>query len=613
MCGIAGIYSYYPAAMNVDRDELRRIRDDMARRGPDAQGEWFSENGVIALAHRRLSIIDLSERGAQPMISEDGRWVISFNGEIYNYRALRTTLEQAGFSFYSDSDTEVLLKLYIHKGEAMFADLRGMYAFALWDMRKRVLLLARDPYGIKPLYYTNDGRTLRFASQVKALLAGQIDSREPDPAGLAGFLLMGSVPEPYTTYRAVRALPAGHYLWVNDQGVGQPHPHFSVADIWRRAAAEPQLLNEALLQSAVTEALHDSVRRHLVADVPVGAFLSAGIDSGALVGMMREVGTTEIQSVTLGFAEFRGQHQDETELAAELARQYGSQHTIRWIDDAEVERDLPDILAAMDQPSVDGINTWLVSKAAHEQGLKVVVSGVGGDELFGGYSHFNQLPRWHTHYQRLNRIPGLVAFGHGLSRIVAQWGWIPPKAPALLRYGADFPGLYLAQRGLFMPWELPALLGPERATAGLAELQPPEFIRSALGAEPVQSFATIAALESSFYLRNQLLRDSDWASMAHSLELRTPLVDAQLLTTLAPLLVQRLPPLHAKRPLANAPTPCLPASIIDRPKTGFALPMSRWLEHTQVLDHWRRLPPLAQPCCHWSRRMAYALIADLIQ
>jgi len=191
MCGIAGIYSYHPAAINADRDELRRIRDDMARRGPDAQGEWFSEDGRIALAHRHLSIIDLSERGAQPMISEDGHWVISFNGEIYNYRALRTTLEQAGFSFYSDSDTEVLLKLYAHKGEAMFADLRGMYAFALWDTRKRALLLARDPYGIKPLYYANDGRTLRFASQVKALLAGQINSREPDPAGLAGFLLMG--------------------------------------------------------------------------------------------------------------------------------------------------------------------------------------------------------------------------------------------------------------------------------------------------------------------------------------------------------------------------------------------------------------------------------------
>ena len=224
MCGIAGIFAYHPSAPPVDRAQLRTVRDHMATRGPDGKGEWFSENGRIALAHRRLSIIDLSERAAQPMASADGQLVVSFNGEIYNYRELKTALQAKGYVFRTTSDTEVLLHLYADKGEAMLTELRGMFAFALWDTRKQALLLARDSFGIKPLYYANDGKTLRFASQVKALLAGgQIDTT-PEPAGHAGFYLWGSVPEPWTLYQGIRNLPSGRYLWVNDHGVGQPKP-----------------------------------------------------------------------------------------------------------------------------------------------------------------------------------------------------------------------------------------------------------------------------------------------------------------------------------------------------------------------------------------------------
>src|SRR6266700_3774525 len=263
MCGIAGIYAYHYAANAVDRGELRRIRDHMAARGPDGLGEWHSQDERVGLGHRRLTIIDLSERGAQPMTSADGKLVVTFNGEIYNYRQLRASLESKGYAFRTQTDTEVLLHLYAEKGEAMVNDLRGMFAFGLWDAEKSALLLARDPYGIKPLYYADDGWTLRFASQVKALLAGRKVSRSQEPAGWAGFCLFGSVPEPFTTYQEIRALPAGSSLWVDRIGTGEIKQYFSVADTYCKAEATSSSINEES-QHGAREALLDSVRHHLV-------------------------------------------------------------------------------------------------------------------------------------------------------------------------------------------------------------------------------------------------------------------------------------------------------------------------------------------------------------
>ena len=282
------------------------------------------------------------------------------------------------------------------------------------------------------------------------------------------------------------------------------------------------------------------------------------------------------------------------------------------MEDEQVEQDLPCILAAMDQPSVDGVNTWLVSKAAHEAGVKVVLSGVGGDELFGGYDHFGQFPRWAHRIQKLARIPGLRGLAELMARITSRWQLAPTKAADLLKYGDSYAGMYLVKRGLFMPWELPALLDKEFVQAGLNALRPPEFVKSMLGRESTSSFATIATLEAVFYLRNQLLRDSDWASMAHSLELRTPLVDAHLLATLAPFLINRPQGLGCKQSIARAPVPKLPKQVVNRQKTGFSLPMDRWLNKAKALDSWRRLPALAKENCHWSRRMAYSLANKLI-
>ena len=238
MCGIAGIYAYHSNANPVDRQELIRIRDYMTPRGPDGYGEWHSHDEHVVFGHRRLSIIDCSDAGAQPMASPDGKFIVTFNGEIYNYRELRSALEATGGVFRSQSDTEVLLHLYAQKGEAMVHDLRGMFAFAIWDCDRQSLFLARDPYGIKPLYYADDGRTIRFASSVKALLAGGGISRDPDPAGVIGFYLLGSVPEPFTTYRDIRSLPAGSWMTVNGTGVREPVRYASISSIYRHAETQ---------------------------------------------------------------------------------------------------------------------------------------------------------------------------------------------------------------------------------------------------------------------------------------------------------------------------------------------------------------------------------------
>jgi asparagine synthase (glutamine-hydrolysing) len=608
MCGIAGIYAYHYAANPVDRTELRKIRDQMAARGPDGLGEWYSSDERVGFGHRRLTIIDLSERGAQPMASADGKLVVTFNGEIYNYRQLRVWLEARGRKFRSKTDTEVLLHLYAEKGEEMLRDLRGMFAFALWDLDRNALLLARDPYGIKPLYYADDGWTLRFASQVKALLAGGKVSRDPEPAGWVGFGLFGSVPEPFTTYQEIRALPAGSMLWVDRVGSRQPKQYFSIAEAYCRS--EPAYLPARNEHPQVTArgALLDSVRHHLVADVPVGAFLSSGIDSGALVGLMRDAGQHDIQTVTLAFEEFRNQPEDEAPLAARVAAQYGTRHSTRVVTEQEFREDLPKILQAMDQPTIDGLNTWFISKAARELGLKVAISGLGGDELFGGYLSFRDIPLCVRTLALPARIPFLGEFARRLLIGMGSFtDLVSPKAAGLLKYGGNYAGAYLLRRGLFMPWELGVVLGQDTIRRGLRRLKPIKHVRSLLRPRPSTKFGKVAVLESSLYMRNQLLRDTDWASMAHSLEVRVPLVDVELLRRLAPVLAHQGG--ASKRLLANSPSLPLPREVVERSKTGFVTPIQRWLQRDARLQHWRQVPAFALDRCAWARRWAFEVAA----
>ena len=606
MCGIAGIYAYHYAANAIDRAELRRIRDHMVARGPDGVGDWYSQDERVGLGHCRLTIIDLSERGAQPMMNANGKLVVTFNGEIYNYRQLRASLETRGHVFRTQTDTEVLLHLYAEKGEDMVHDLRGMFAFGLWDAEKSALLLARDPYGIKPLYYADDGWTVRFASQVKALLAAGKVSRDPEPAGWVGFCLFGSVPEPFTTYQEIRALPAGSTLWVDRVGTHETKQYFNIADTYCRAEAASTTISGEDQQLGAREALLDSVRHHLVADVPVGAFLSSGIDSGALVGLMRDAGQRDIQTVTVAFEEFRGRSEDEAPLAAEIAARYGTRHTTRVVTEEEFWNDLPRIFAAMDQPTIDGLNTWFVSKAARELGLKVAISGLGGDELFGGYSSFRDVPLCVRAMGVPARIPALGdlmrwVIGRGFSHV------LNPKAAGLLKYGGTYAGAYFLRRGLFMPWELQALIGADTARLGLRRLKPIHHIEGLLRPKPVSSFCRIAALESSLYMRNQLLRDTDWASMAHSLEVRVPLVDSTLLNQFARITARNGS--QSKRLLAASPRVPLPPKVIERPKTGFTTPIQSWLQRDNRIQEWRRVPALAASKCAWARRWAFQVSA----
>ena len=581
MCGIAGAFAYRTNSAPLVQDEIRRCRDAMAARGPDGAGEWFSSDRTVGLAHRRLAIIDLSEGGAQPMVDDATGCVLVFNGEIYNYQELRRDLEARGHRFRSTSDTEVVLRAYIEHGEAMLPSLRGMFAIALWDPRRRGMLLARDHLGIKPLYIADDGGTMRFASQVKALLAsGAIRDTSIDPAGRVGFYLWGSVPSPFTFYRAIRILQAGAALWVDERGLSAERRFFKLEEEFARAESERgKPVDGRAADEELREALADSVRSHLIADVPVGVFLSSGIDSTAIAALAVECGVeSPLRTLTLAFDEFKGTEQDEAPLAGEIAALLGTRHSVSRISKEEFLAFSASIFDAMDQPSIDGVNSYLVCRMAREAGLKVVLSGLGGDELFRGYSNFRLIPNQLRWTRAATSIPGL---GRALRRTAAPFARTPSqaKAASIVEFGADAASAYLLRRALVLPWELERYLPPEVVAEGLEKLDVLGQMRASIaGVSDVG--LQLAALETRWYMRNQLLRDSDWASMAHSIELRVPFVDTQLLRSVLSLVARGFTP--SKLDVARAASPRIHEILRSRPKTGFAIPARDWLTQSNT-------------------------------
>lgn len=606
MCGINGIFAYRGGT--VDRDELERTRDYMTPRGPDGCGLWLSIGQRIGLGHRRLAIIDLSDAAAQPMATEDGRYHVTFNGEIYNYRELRGELERQGVRFRTQSDTKVLLHLYRRGGQRMVHRLRGMFAFAIWDDAETTLFLARDPYGIKPLYYADDGHTFHFASQVKALKAGGSLSATLDPGGIVGFMLWGSVPEPHTMYEDIRTLPAGCCLTVGAAGRADATCYWDVAAAVARSVTRANEVPRGEEREFVRAALLDSVRAHMVADVPVGAFLSAGLDSSTLVGLAREITGKRLRTVTLTFEDFAGKPTDELPLAREIARQLDVDHTAVILGMSDVEAQLPAFFRAMDQPTIDGINTWFVSMATAQAGLKVALSGLGGDELLGGYQTFGRIPEMVAKYRSFARFPRISrAYRQVHAILSARFDFIDPRSAGLLEYGGTFDGAYRIQRGVFMPWELTQVLDPEFAREGLLR-QPSIASTRPTTAATSDGFAEVIRLESSRYMRNQLLRDTDWISMAHSLEVRVPLVDRDLTERIAGLAVtgrigsgKSILPASLARPL--------PSSVLEKPKTGFTVPIWKWLRKSPQFDFWKRNDSLLRRNVHDYKRMAYAVAA----
>ena len=599
MCGIAGIFVYHSKASRVDREEVIKIRDHMESRGPDGKGEWYSSDGRVGLGHRRLAIIDLSDNASQPMVSNCGQVIISYNGEIYNYIELREELVKKGYKFKSNSDTEVLINLYMDKGEDMVNELRGMFAFAIWDERKQGMFLARDHFGIKPLYIADDGKTIRFASQVKALLAGGQISRELDPAGQVGFYLWGHLPDPFTLYRNIHALPAGTTLQINSEGEYVQKQYFSISEVYREAEEEKSHNIKHEKKINLRESLLGTVRNHLIADVPVGLFLSSGLDSITLMALASEL-KGDLKTVTLGFEEFKGTENDETILAEKIAKQYGTDHRTVWVSSKDFESERGKLLDVMDQPSIDGVNTYFVAKAASEVGLKIAISGLGGDELFGGYSSFKQIPSLVRAISPMNVVPGVgKLFRQIASPFLSKF--MSPKYAGLLEYGSTFGSAYLLKRGLYMPWELPELLEENVISDGLKSLNTiPCLNRTVSGLKSKQ--LKVSSLEVNWYMRNQLLRDSDWAGMAHSLEIRVPMVDSHL--------IRHVTQLHlsdsinqGKESLADTTQMPLPKTVTDRPKTGFSIPVSRWTQQEVKTDTVQKDMTLTKNTS-WARKWA---------
>jgi asparagine synthase (glutamine-hydrolysing) len=581
MCGIAGaILSPDFSGLSDGHRAVERMCDAMSSRGPDAVGYWQANNLPVFLGHRRLSVIDLEARANQPFMSDCSNYTIVFNGEIYNFRELRSALQEQGEVFRTASDTEVILKLYIQYGVRMLARLRGMFAIAIWDTRKQTCFFARDPYGIKPLYVARARAGWLFASQVKALLASGLVSGDTDPLGEASFWMLGSVAGPRTWFQDISEIPPGSWAEIDGEGkFTGPESYWNIGESWSVAGQD---VEREEVRERVRQALRESVKYHLGADVPVGVFLSGGIDSGALAGLMVECGARQLTGVTIAYEEFRGTHDDEAPIAARIARHYGIDHVVRRVTRAEFEADLPAIMASMDQPTIDGINTWYASKAVAETGLKVVVSGVGGDELFMGYDSFRQIPRLVKAARAIAQLPGGMALENLLTSLQAKKSgnlrW--QHAPQWLQ---TIGGGWWLRRSTCAPEDLPKFMGRDIGSIPTADRVPEHWLTDMVGILPTDPALALAQIESMTYLRNQLLRDSDWASMAHSVELRTPLVDAHLLKQLAPLLGQ-FRKFSNKTLLAHAPANPLPQDILTRRKTGFGIPVKQWIESSAAVS-----------------------------
>jgi asparagine synthase (glutamine-hydrolysing) len=574
MCGIFGILA---ADGGVPKDVLDRATLSLAHRGPDDSGTSIIETGSggqLGFAHTRLSIIDLSPLGHQPMSDPATGNQIVFNGEIYNFRELRAELESAGNRFQSHSDTEVILAGYRVWGERCFPKLRGMFAFALWDANRNRLLLVRDPMGIKPLYYYRSARHFLFASEVRTLLQTRLVPRKLDANGLFSFLAFGSVYEPRTIVEGISAVPPGNFIAVEngglqDRGYSNPLDGRSAEN---SASAEIGAPSTDTVLKDLPGVVHDAVLSHLVSDVPVGIFLSGGIDSSSLVAVMSLAG---IRPATFSLV-FREKEFNEAEHSRLVARRFKTDHHEIMVSQEDALASLPEALRAMDQPTIDGINTWLVSVNARTAGVKVALTGLGADEMFAGYSNFRRVPRMEQAVNRFARLPSAVR-----KPVAASLALLAEKSDrnrklSFLASGSDFTHPYFLARTLFTPSELQVLYAGDYES-GERELKNLEqaLLAACQDLDPVNR---VSYLESTCYMRNTLLRDSDFMSMAHGLELRVPFLDHALVRACF-----RIPgneKLRGDSPKALLLTSLgvdLPREIVHRPKRGFALPFERWM------------------------------------
>lgn len=601
MCGICGVIG--ETRGERAESQTRSMLAGMIHRGPDDEGV-LSKPGA-ALGMRRLSIIDLAG-GHQPVFNEDGTVGIVFNGEVYNFAQLRDTLEKSGHRFGTRSDTEVIVHAYEEWGEKCVTYLRGMFAFAVWDGRagqgEARVLLARDRLGIKPLYYAIVDGALLFASEIRSLLASGAVARRLARESVEAYLLFGSVVEPMTMVQGVLSLPPGHSLMVSCREAWKCKP----ATYWDLASAAGELRKSALPRTIPEAAkvarplLEEAVRSHLIADVPLGLFLSSGLDSTALVAMASRE-RKDLHTFTIVFPE---QEFSESEIARRTAEHFGAEHRELMVSAEDMVARLPQAVGALDQPSMDGINTYFVSWTARQAGLKVALSGLGGDEVFGGYPTFRMTPRVAFAASLARKLP--AALRRSMSQALlglGREGRASSRTDALRKFGAvwsgpdSLPHPYFFTRLLFTAQQIENFSVSRKAAS-------PAVWRAALeqaaaGARRLGGDAGVSSLEMRSYMLNTLLRDTDSMSMSQSLEVRVPLLDHPLVefVTALPDSARRRSGLP-KALLAESLGKLLPREVIDQPKRTFTFPWRRWLRGPLGLEVAMRLgsitPSLAE-------------------
>src|SRR5580698_2822387 len=592
MCGIVGILA---RKTQIPPAVLERATLSLAHRGPDDSGtvllkETQPEPLEIGLGHRRLAILDLSPLGHQPMQDPvTGNWIV-FNGEIYNFRELRKELESAGVEFKSHSDTEVILAAYRVWGESCLTRLGGMFAFGLWDAPRKRLLLARDPMGIKPLYYHQSAQTFIFASEVRTLLGTGLVPRKTDPVGVLSYLAFGSVCEPWTIVEGVRAVPPGRMITV-ENGLVNCREYWSPL---RSSSGASEVSGNGTAAAQLPAILRNAVLSQLVSDVPVGVFLSGGIDSSALVAVLSHNG---VRANTFSLV-FEEKEFDEGQYSREVARHFGTEHHEIAVSQQDTLAVLPDALCAMDQPTIDGVNTYLVSAKTRAAGVKVALTGLGADEMFAGYSNFRRVPKMEAFSKRFGRLPKFAR--QPLSASMALFAGKGDRSRKLAGLASDGHSLthpYFLARMLFGAAESETLFATPiyHASQQSFERILQESVTASEFLDPVNR---VSYLESHFYMRNTLLRDSDFMSMAHGLELRVPFLDRTLVEAcFSTPGVEKLRGNVAKGWLLASLGVELPSGIVNRPKRGFTLPFEQWLrgemrpvvEEALLQSNWGRI------------------------
>jgi asparagine synthase (glutamine-hydrolysing) len=616
MCGIAGIVA---ENSRIETKRLNKLKKSLIHRGPDDYGEWINENQTIGLAQTRLSIIDLTRAGHQPMQTSDGRYTIVLNGEIYNYQDLKKDLEDQGVCFASSSDTEVLLEIWAKRGINALEVIRGMFAFAIWDSLESRLSLVRDPMGIKPLYFSKFSNGLAFASESKALqLVGF--GKEINPEAVGVFLQLGSIPPPLTLYHEIESLLPGQLIqWDQSTGSISKNIYWSYSGLFDAENPHPHVNNYDEALELTRQTLLNSIKAHLVSDVPVAAFLSGGIDSTAVVSLMRQAGQEQIDTFSICFDD---KILDESYYAQIASQVYNTEHH-EWRVGRDEFFDLKDkFMVSMDSPTIDGLNIWLAARFASQHGFKVATSGIGGDELFYGYEGtFRRLPALMKY---LSVVPACI------KNIAIKTMDFPcvnnintqkiNKAISLFEVSPNLGRGYLAYKGLFSKHDIKELISNKDFAHVAASVDMDEFLP--ILPKNSTNEQKISVLETSCYLANQLLPDSDRFSMAHALELRVPLVDRMVTENLS-----LIDPKYFKDKITTPKSLLvnavgdIPNEIVYRKKMGFTLPIGNWLKE----EEWEpKSKLLNKDACkklifefhrgklHWSRRWALEVLDTIL-